>query len=215
MTEQGIVVGNLYDKYNSRNPIVGWIMRGFHDALQGLVRTAGPGDIHEIGCGEGYWVLQWQRDGLHARGSDFSGAVIQLARANAGSEALPQDMFDVCSVYELEPDRDSADLVVCCEVLEHLEHPDLALQKLHSVTGRYLIVSVPREPLWSVLNMARGRYWSDLGNTPGHIQRWSRKSFIDLVSQYFVIDKALSPLPWTMLLCRPRAGEEIVERLRP
>ena len=204
MTEQGIVVGNLYDKYSSRNPIVRRIMRGFHEALDGLVRETAPDGIHEVGCGEGYLVLQWNRTGLPARGSDFSGKVIDLARANARSEDLPADLFDVRSVYDLEPGHDSADLVVCCEVLEHLEDPDLALRKLQRVTERFLIVSVPREPLWSILNMTRGEYWSDFGNTPGHIQRWSRQSFIELVSQYFAVDTVLSPLPWTMLLCRPR-----------
>jgi hypothetical protein len=29
---------------------------------------------------------------------------------------------------------------------------------------------VPREPIWRIGNMARGRYLGDLGNTPGHIQ---------------------------------------------
>ena len=109
MTEQGIVVGNVYDKYNSRNPIVRWIMRGFHDALNGLVRDATPDSIHEIGCGEGYLVLQWNRVGLPARGSDFSGRVIELARANALSEKLSEEVFEIRSVYDLEPTRDSAD----------------------------------------------------------------------------------------------------------
>lgn len=215
MTEQGIVVGNVYDKYNSRNPIVRWIMRGFHDALNRLVRDATPDSIHEIGCGEGYLVLQWNRVGLPARGSDFSGRVIELARANALSEELSEEVFEIRSVYDLESTRDSADLIVCCEVLEHLERPDLAMQKLQLVTERFLIVSVPREPLWSILNMARGEYWSDLGNTPGHIQRWSRRSFIEMVSKYFVVETMLSPLPWTMLLCRPRIDTEVVTHPGP
>jgi 2-polyprenyl-3-methyl-5-hydroxy-6-metoxy-1,4-benzoquinol methylase len=202
ITEEGVIVGNTFDKYNSRNPIVRGIMNGFHASLNQLVEQVQPTSIHEIGCGEGYWVLEWNRRGLDARGSDFSRAVIDLAIENAVEQGLQNDLFDVRSVYELLPDRDSADLVVCCEVLEHLEDPDRALRKLQEVAKRFVILSVPREPLWSALNMARGKYWSGLGNTPGHIQRWSRKSFADLVSRHFVIEKTLSPLPWTMLLCR-------------
>lgn len=213
MTEEGIVVGNSFDKYGSRNPIVRWIMRGFSDALNGLVERVAPDSIHEIGCGEGYWVLQWNRLGLRARGSDFSSAVTALARENAISEGMSERLFDVRSVYELDAERDSADLVVCCEVLEHLEDPSAALRKLQQVTERYLIVSVPREPLWSVLNMARGKYWSDLGNTPGHVQRWSRRAFVDLVSQHFVVEEVLSPLPWTMLLCRAHTETQVVRHL--
>jgi hypothetical protein len=43
---------------------------------------------------------------------------------------------------------------------------------------RHLLVSVPREPLWRMLNMARGAYWPALGNTPGHLNHWSRRSFV-------------------------------------
>ena len=94
--------------------------------------------------------------------------------------------------------------MVCCEVLEHLEQPELALKTLKRVTGRYLILSVPREPLWCAMNLARAKYISRLGNTPGHIQHWSKRGFIRLVSKCFDVLEVKSPLPWTMLLCKPR-----------
>ena len=46
----------------------------------------------------------------------------------------------------LDPAADSAELVVCCEVLEHLEHPEAALATLASLARPWLIASVPREP---------------------------------------------------------------------
>ena len=104
---------------------------------------------------------------------------------------------------DLQEFSDSADLIVCCEVLEHLEQPERALRVLKSLARKYVILSVPREPLWSVMNLSRGKYWFDLGNTPGHIQRWSQRSFIKLVSRHFRIEKVLAPIPWTMLHCRP------------
>lgn len=204
MTEGGIVIGNTYDKYNSRNPVVRRIMAGFHAALDELVDAASPGSIHEVGCGEGYWVTHWHRQGFAARGSDFSASVVALANENAIEQGLPQDLFAVQSVYELDAERDAADLVVCCEVLEHLEDPAAALERLRTVAGRYLIVSVPREPLWSLMNLARGRYWSQFGNTPGHIQRWTQREFVDLVSGIFRIESLRAPIPWTMLLCAPK-----------
>ena len=97
---------------------------------------------------------------------------------------------------------DAADLVVCCEVLEHLERPDDGLQVLQAIVSPYLIVSVPREPLWRALNMARGKYWKDRGNTPGHIQNWSQSQLLSLVSRYFDVLEVRSPVPWTILLCR-------------
>lgn len=201
--EGGVVIGNTYDKYGSRNPIVKWMMNGFNAALTDLVAKTEPESIHEIGCGEGYWVLRWNEQGLRARGCDFSNDVIEIARENAINRGLPTSLFESRSIYDLNADQDSADLVVCCEVLEHLENPEAGLQALQRVTRRRLIVSVPQEPLWCALNLARGKYITRWGNTPGHIQHWSKSDFVQLVSKYFEVVETRSPLPWTMLFCRP------------
>jgi hypothetical protein len=52
--------------------------------------------------------------------------------------------------------------------------------------------------------MARGAYVKDLGNTPGHLNHWSRKSFVALLSQHGTVEEIRSPFPWTMLLVRAR-----------
>ena len=204
LKEDGIVVGNAYDKYGARNPIVQWIMQGFDHALNELVTLSAPRSIHEVGCGEGYWVLRWLNDGIEARGSDFSEKVIGIARANAMATPAAQARFRQCSIYDLQAGRDSADLLVCCEVLEHLEDPEAGLRALARVASGDVILSVPREPIWRILNMARGRYLASLGNTPGHIQHWSRGRFIALVERHFEVVEVRTPLPWTMLLCRAR-----------
>lgn len=212
--EDGIVIGNTYDKYNSRNPIVKWMMNGFHEALSDLVSEAktqfeikNPNaelNIHEIGCGEGYWVMRWNEAGLNARGCDFSKKVIELAKENAIAKGINPDLLNAKNIYELDANDDKADLVVCCEVLEHLEDPRAGLAALQKITQSHLIISVPREPIWCGLNLVRGKYISDWGNTPGHIQHWSKQKFVQLVSEYFEIENIKSPLPWTMLLCKPR-----------
>lgn len=202
--ENGIVVGNAYDKYNSNNPIVKWMMSGFHNSLSHFVNKASPRTIHEIGCGEGYWVLRWIEENISARGCDVSSQVIELAKDNAESQGFPLSVFEVRSIYDIDANRDSADLIVCCEVLEHLQYPELALKKLSLIVNKHLILSVPQEPLWCVLNLVRGKYISKAGNTPGHIQHWSNKEFVSLVSKYFEILEVKTPLPWTMFLCRPK-----------
>jgi 2-polyprenyl-3-methyl-5-hydroxy-6-metoxy-1,4-benzoquinol methylase len=202
MTENDIVVGNAYDKYGSKNPIVRWMMNGFEQSLSRLITRARPQDIHEVGCGEGYWVMKWMQQGLPTRGSDFSSRVIGLAARNAREQGLPSEIFEQRSIYELEADRDAADLVVCCEVLEHLERPEEGLRALQGIVRNHIILSVPREPLWRMLNVARGKYLPELGNTPGHLQHWSKSSFVQLLEGYFDVLQLESPLPWTMVLCR-------------
>jgi len=204
LKEGGVVIGNTYDKYGSRNPIVRMMMEGYESSLNELEGIANPETIHEVGCGEGYWTLKWLEKGIDTRGSDFSNIVIDMAQSNARDRKLPHENFVVRDIYKLDPISDKANLVVCCQVLEHLERPEEALSALKRIASPYLIVCVPREPLWSFLNMARGKYWDVWGNTPGHVQRWSKKGFVKLVSRYFDVVNINIPVPWTMLLCKQK-----------
>jgi hypothetical protein len=126
---------------------------------------------------------------------------VEEAKENARLAGLPAD-FRVASVYDLDPLQTKAGLVVCCEVLEHLEDPHRALQILACMADPYLLVSVPREPIWRILNMARGSYWDSLGNTPGHLQHWSSASFLSMLRQSVTVLQVRQPFPWTMALCR-------------
>ncbi len=42
----------------------------------------------------------------------------------------------------------------------------------------------------------------ELGNTPGHLNHWSRRSFADLLGRHGEVVELRSPLPWTMALVR-------------
>ena len=201
--DSGILAGNVFDKYGAQNPLIKWVMKRFDATLSELIAKAGPTTVHEVGCGEGFWVLRWNERGIEARGSDVSARVIEVARGDAVARGLSPLLFQVCDVYHLEADRDRADLVVCCEVLEHLEWPEEGLQALQRVVGRHLIVSVPWEPVGRLLNLARGRYIGSLGNTPGHIQHWTHRGIVRFVSKYFKVVDVRLCFPWTVLLCRP------------
>ena len=206
LAEEGVIVGNAYDKYGSSNLIVRRIMHGFDTALTQLVRRAAPSSIHEIGCGEGYWVLRWIKEGLVTSGSDFSSKIVEIARENATTQGISPDVFSRRNIYDICPGQIEADLVVCCEVLEHLEDPERALSIVQSLGARHVILSVPREPIWSAMNLARGKYISNMGNTPGHIQRWSQRAFYELVARHFDVIELRAPIPWTMALCTSRVG---------
>jgi SAM-dependent methyltransferase len=99
---------------------------------------------------------------------------------------------------------DEFDTATAIEVLEHVPDAEHTVAEMARVAKRWLLVSVPREPLWRGLNMARGAYWKDLGNTPGHVNHWSKRSFVALLSRHGDVVQARSPFPWTMLLVRLR-----------
>jgi 2-polyprenyl-3-methyl-5-hydroxy-6-metoxy-1,4-benzoquinol methylase len=165
------------------------------------VDRSGATDVHEVGCGEGELARRLAARGLGVRGTDVSSDVIAEARRRAEAEGVRAE-FRAAPVEELDPARDAAELIVCCEVMEHLADPDAALAVVAGLARPWAIVSVPREPLWRALNLARLKYVGALGNTPGHLNRWSRRAFVGFLERRLEVVEVRSPLPWTMALCR-------------
>lgn len=193
--------GNYYDKYGSRNPVVQRLMAGYFDTFDNLVAKTGARTAVEIGCGEGHLSIRLAQAGLSVGACDVSAEVIEHAQRNAALAGVDVP-FGTADIYSLSPEDDSAELVVCCEVMEHLDAPQKAFDVLCGLASPYLIVSVPREPLWRILNMARGRYWSRLGNTPGHVQHWSTTELVKFIGARATILEVVTPMPWTFVLCR-------------
>jgi 2-polyprenyl-3-methyl-5-hydroxy-6-metoxy-1,4-benzoquinol methylase len=201
VSEEGIVTGNTYDKYGSTNPLVKRMMSGFERTLDGLFAAAGPRSLLDVGCGEGVLVHRWAQRLGEARvvGIDLQEPSIQAGWERRKAKNLE---YRVMRAESLPFANDEFDLVTAIEVLEHVPDPEHSLAEMARCGERHLLVSVPREPLWRMLNMARGAYWPDLGNTPGHLNHWSKRSFAALLSRYGEVVEARSPFPWTMLLVR-------------
>lgn len=192
-----VVAGNIYDKYHTANPIARHLMAGFKESFDDLFEWRAGESILEVGCGEGYLLhhLHQRFPDAQMAGLDLSFGIVQMAR----HQGCPSRPFLQASAYELPYADASWDLVVACEVLEHLEQPQRALEEMRRVSRRGCLVSVPREPFWSLANMLRFKYLGSLGNTPGHVQQWGRRRFTDLVEQYFTVERVANPFPWTMI----------------
>jgi len=111
------VGGNVYDKYGTRNPVARRLMAGFMSDLDQLVARTAARQAHEVGCGEGELSIRLAQRGIRMRGTDAFPEVLEEARRRAAAAGVEVE-FDAVPVEELDPDRDAAQLVVCCEVLE-------------------------------------------------------------------------------------------------
>jgi SAM-dependent methyltransferase len=196
-----VPTGNTFDKYGSKNPVVKRLMAGFHGTLDELWERAAPSSVLDVGCGEGVLTVEWA-----ARLGDGRVVGIDLddpkLRAEWAKRTRPNLEFRAEEATRLSFGDDEFDLAAAIEVLEHVPEPEATLAEMARVARRHLLVSVPREPLWRGLNMARGAYWRELGNTPGHVNHWSKRDFVSLLSRYGAVEEARSPFPWTMLLVR-------------
>lgn len=202
VSSDGVITGNTYDKYGSTNPLVRRMMAGFERSLDELLGLADPRSLLDVGCGEGVLVHEWaKRLGAEKRvvGIDLEEESIQQGWAK---RQAPNLEYRVMRAENLPFADGEFDLASAIEVLEHVPDPAHTVAEMARCAQHHLLVSVPREPLWRMLNMARGAYWSDLGNTPGHLNHWSKRSFTSLLARHGKLAEVRSPFPWTMLLVR-------------
>ena len=194
----GVVIGNHTQKYTARNPAIRLLTERWVanlDRVFGQVsrdQNGRPAQALEVGCGEGVIAAK-----LHRR----FGEVVALDLPDAGLRAdwrrYDGPRFLHASAHELPFDDDQFDVVVAAEVLEHLPDPVKGLHEMARVGRRHLVLSVPREPIFRSCNLIAGRYVRDLGNTPGHLNHWSKRGFVRFVSQVAEVRDVSSPFPWT------------------
>jgi ubiquinone/menaquinone biosynthesis C-methylase UbiE len=198
---EGTVTGNTYDKYGSTNPVVRRLMAGFERTLDELFAKAAPRSVLDVGCGEGVLTHKWaQRVEGRVVGLDLDDPAL---RAEWAARRAPNLTYVTMKAERLPFEEGEFDLAAAIEVLEHVPDPEHTVAQMARVArGGHLLVSVPREPLWRALNMARGAYLRDLGNTPGHLNHWSRRGFVALLARVGEVVEVRSPFPWTMLLVR-------------
>lgn len=195
-----VPIGNTYDKYASKNPVERRLMEGFFARLDAALPAAAPRSVLEVGMGEGEVAGR-----VRARFPDARFVGIDLPDPELAEHWEQRQLAgSFADITQLPFPDASFDLVLAIEVLEHVDDPDGALQELARVATGSLVLSVPREPIWRAANLARGKYITALGNTPGHINHWSKRSFDQLVGRRFDVQHVATPFPWTMVSARVR-----------
>ncbi len=196
-----ILTGHYYNKHASGHPFVRWLVKRYARTLQEWVSGLGIRSALEIGSGEGY-ILSYvhaARPDLRLTGSDLTVEMAQVGRAQMG-----QADWCVTRGEQLPFGESQFDLCLACEVLEHVPEPEAVLEEMGRVTRDYIIVSVPDEPLWRVLNVMRGRYLGEWGNTPGHLHHWSAKDIRRAVGKHLKVLQVARPAPWVFVLAQKK-----------
>ncbi|MHB0924758.1 MAG: class I SAM-dependent methyltransferase [Bellilinea sp.] len=187
-------------KYTSKSFVNRVLLNNFYRCVENSLGHLNSNDrVLEVGCGVGESSLRIKNmlsDQLFEI-SDYDERYIQKF-----SEINFPIPFRQESVMALDRDDKSFDMVILLEVLEHLDDYNQALSELFRVSNNYVLISTPNEPLWRILNLLRGMYWSDFGNTYGHVNHWSTRGLVNLITQYGEIVKVYRPIPWTIVLAK-------------
>jgi len=195
-----------YRKYTSRNPAQRWLVERFLKEVDELVGQAIGFGVDEgirvldVGCGEGFVLerLCHRFPAVHFCGIDLDQAALSETRRRC-----PDVAVQVADAAALPFVAHSFDLVLCLEVLEHLEHPQGALDELYRVSRGQVLVSVPHQPFFSLANLLRGKNWNNAGDDPDHRQRWRPKAFLRFLGEGMEVVHTEYAFPWVLALGRP------------
>lgn len=187
-----------YTKHASRHPIRRWMVNGFYKEMLRIAHGIQPESILDFGCGEGYTLDRLARAKVSTYLAGFDGSAVAV---NLGKQLFPDLKLHTGNIYQAPYADNSADLVICTEVLEHLEKPRQAIQEMARVSKRHLLLSVPNEPYFSLKNLAIGRNVRRWGSTKSHLNWWTSGAFEKFVtSERLKILSVAHPFPFTLLL---------------
>jgi hypothetical protein len=188
-------------KYAARSSVRRWLIRRFVRSLFDLIAASGPvGSVLEVGMGEGFvsGLMLDRFPSARFSGVDASSEAIARVR-----ERFPRIAAAVGSAYDLsEVPGGPHDLILCIEVLEHLDAPERAVDAIANARPRRAVVTVPHEPFFRLSNLAAGKNVRRLGNDPEHIQQFRPWSLRSLLERRFEVVALRGSYPWLLALVR-------------
>lgn len=187
-------------KFETGNPVVQRMIGGFFGKLTEVVEPVKPASTLDAGCGEGETI---SRIG-HLLGSRVAAVDIESYCVETTAGKHPEAEVLQASVTELPFGDSSFELVLCLEVLEHLENPAAAIREFARVSSGDVVVSVPSEPWFQLGSLARGKYLRTFGNHPEHINHFNRRSLRALLEPELESVTISSAFPWLIARGRPR-----------
>jgi 2-polyprenyl-3-methyl-5-hydroxy-6-metoxy-1,4-benzoquinol methylase len=143
------------------------------DCLRDLALTA-EARILDVGCGDGALSGLIRQDlGRSVTGVDANPLAIELARQAFSRRGL-EGLFKCITGYDTGEPENSFDVVVCSDVIEHVQEPLKMLSEILRILrpGGHLVITTPIR-------------FSHKPVDPMHVQEWFTGEFVELCSKIF------------------------------
>jgi 2-polyprenyl-3-methyl-5-hydroxy-6-metoxy-1,4-benzoquinol methylase len=189
-------------KYQEKSRLKRGLIKRFVERFHSLFLRANPvASVLEVGMGEGFLsgYLSERFPGVRFEGLDTDEVSLQRA-----AQLFPRIRTHHGTIYDLQSRAGDFDLVMCCEVLEHLADPDRALAEIVALGPKRAIFTVPHEPYFMLSNLLRGKNVTRFGNDIDHHNHWGKGSFEQLLSKRFDIEELTASYPFLLALVTPR-----------
>lgn len=149
--------------------------------------------VCDVGCGSGYKLIRNFREYNPVVGVDVPETVEWLRQKHPKFTWLTERLEQPSSIR--------ADLVIACDVIEHVLDPDALITYIKSIRPRLVVLTTPERN-----QILAGRHFGPPGN-PSHIREWGYADFRRYVGDHFDIlyHFVVNPFQSTqMVVVRPR-----------
>lgn len=138
--------------YETGNPLVNYLVKL---RLNGILRRIGEQDtLLDAGCGEGYTTSKFAKRCRKVTGVEIVPERVDKAKRVAKEFGVFKKTIFLCSdLFELDARvKEKFDVVVCSEVIEHVEKPKLLLEvlKRRLKNNGKLIITYPNETILQI-----------------------------------------------------------------
>lgn len=189
-------------KYRAKNPVKRALIKRFVSKLHELFESGSPPrSVLEIGVGEGFLsgFLAERYPAVEFSGVDLNQQDLELL-----AKKFPRIKRYCANIYDLSALPGGYDLIICAEVLEHVDEPQRALEQIVKLGPQRVILTVPHEPWFMLSNLAMGKNITRLGNDIEHVNHFTVGSFRKLLSRQFELSKVTTSYPWILAAGKPK-----------
>lgn len=142
-----------------------WHSAKLREVLRAFSHHPSPKKILDVGSASG-WFLS--KISLQHPDATYYGIDIYQEAIEYGKKAYPHIEFSVASAEKIPYKANCFDIVICTEVLEHVENPQMVLQEIKRVLKKGGIAIIELDSgsilfslVWYLWRKAHGKVWND------------------------------------------------------
>ena len=145
-----------------------------YQAAAQLMRDNHWKTVIDIGCGSGYKLVHYLGE-FNTTGVDLDWMIEKTRSVYPEQKWIPSSSFN--------PADTEADMIICADVIEHVEDPAAFLTDIFTIRNwKCAVISTPERDL------KRGRYHFGPPPNPHHYREWNEAELVRFISKFAEVD---------------------------
>jgi SAM-dependent methyltransferase len=167
--------GMYFDDTNSTD---GW-QKEVYEAARDIMRANKLCTIYDVGCGSAHKLIHILGE-YDTIGIDLP-ETLDVVIARYPDRKWLSTSFDNVNLPKV-------DLVMCCDVIEHVDDPDALMRFIVNCAKDWIVISTPDRDLLSRYRRINKFYYGPPSN-PSHIREWTMPEFGRYVGRFVQIER--------------------------